>query len=83
MGCPDADEPAVRGLARILGVRYLLHAGLQRSFGPSPRLDAGVELVHAVSMLPLTRLPRHRRTAELSAGLALGIALLDFSGVRR
>jgi hypothetical protein len=81
VGAPDRDDRRVRRIARVLGVRLVLQAGLDLAWGRRTRgFDVAVELTHAASMLPAAVLwPAHRRTACVSAALATGIALLDLS----
>ena len=75
----------MRRTVRVLAGRYVVQAiggrWLHRAW--VPRADAAVDLVHAVSMLGLAGLvPRHRRLALLSAGLATGLAAADLGGRR-
>lgn len=82
VGAPDRDDRRVRLVARVLGTRLVLQAGLDVARGRRTRtLDLAVELTHAASMLPAAVLwPQHRRAALASAAIATGIALLDVSG---
>lgn len=78
--------PATRrvlALSRLLGARYVGQAALARGVPHDPRIDATIEAVHAVSMLPLARLDRrHTRLALLSAGVAALLAASDQAGGR-
>lgn len=80
------DTQDVRRVVRVLGGRYLLQA----TFGSAlhrrwvPAADAGVDLVHALSMIGLARWsPRHRRLAGVSAAAALIFAAADLADGRR
>ena len=79
VGGPDRDDRRSQRVARALGARLVLQAGLDLALGPrTRRADVAVELTHATSMLPAALLwPAHRRSALASAALAVGIALLD------
>lgn len=81
VGAPDQDDGRVRQVTRVLGVRMVAQAGLHVVRGRrTPALDVVVELTHALSMLPAAVLwPTHRRSASVSAAIAAGIAVLDFS----
>jgi hypothetical protein len=82
VGAPDRDDRRVHGVARALGARLVLQAGLDLALGPrTRRADVAIELTHATSMLPAALLwPVHRRPALASAASAAGIALLDVAG---
>jgi hypothetical protein len=79
LGAPDQSDRRVRLIARALGGRLLLQAGLDVVRGPcARRLDVAIELTHAASMVPAAVIwPVHRRTATASAAIATGIAMLD------
>jgi hypothetical protein len=69
--CPDLPEDR-RWVVRVLGTRLVVqHATLLvapvRPFLP---IAVTVEGLHAVSMLPLLGLPRYRRAALVSGGIA-------------
>jgi hypothetical protein len=76
----DAVDPvfprARLWVARLLGARLVAeHAALL--IAPEPpvvRLASAVELVHAASMVPVLLLPRYRRAAWLSGGIAAACA---------
>jgi hypothetical protein len=76
---PDHADPRVRAVARVLGARLLAQAGLDLARpGRSHRLDVGVEVTHAASMLPVALRSRtHRRAASASAAVATGLASCD------
>lgn len=75
VGAQDADETAVHGVARVLGGRYVLQGVVGH---PRGRVGAAVEVSHAASMVPFAlRSPHHRRSALVSAGAAVAVALLD------
>ena len=61
-----------RWVVRLLGVRLLAqHAAVLAS--PQPpvlRLAAGVDLLHAATMVPLLRSPRYGRAARISGAVA-------------
>ena len=84
VGAPDHSDRRVQVIARILGLRLVLQAGLDAARGRSTRdLDVAVELTHAASMLPVAVIwPWHRRSASVSAALATGIAVLELAGRR-
>lgn len=71
-----------RLVVRVLGGRYLVQSAggyaLNRRWVPA--LDAGIDLVHALSMTGLAVwAPRHRRLALLSATTAITFAATDLS----
>lgn len=77
-GSPDG--PGVRRTVRVLGARYLVQAiaGSRLHGSWVPEADAGVDLVHAASMLAVAgALPRHRQLALASAATAVGFAAAD------
>ena len=84
VGAPDHDDPGVRAVTRLLGLRLVLQAGVAaHRGGRSRRWGAAVELTHAASMVPVVVLrPAHRRSASVSAVAATGIALLDLVDAR-
>ena len=63
-------------VVRVLGARLVAqHAALL--VAPEPpvvRLASAVELVHAASMVPVLLLPRYRRAAWISGGIAAAYA---------
>ncbi len=69
--CPEYPRSRV-WVVRVLGARLLLqHAAVLAR--PGVRLvgvASGVDLLHAASMVPLLRLPRYRRAALVSGGVA-------------
>lgn len=82
------DSRGSRRVVRILGARYLLQAiggtALQRPWVPAA--DAGVDVVHAASMLGVAAVaPLHRRLAFTSCVVATGFAAADLydDGSRR
>ena len=80
-GARDAHDPAVLAAARVLGLRYLVHALLDTATGRHPAADAAIELLHAGSMVRVAAgSTRHRRTAIISAICAAGVAGLDLVG---
>ena len=69
--------PAARlWIARLLGARLVAQHALvlARPDGARLRLGAGVDVLHAASMLPVLALPRYRRAALVSGGLEIGRA---------
>ena len=64
-------------VARVLGARLLAqHTMVLARPGPRTlRLAAAVDELHAVSMLPALAVPRYRRAALVSGGLAAGYVL--------
>jgi hypothetical protein len=85
VGGPDQEGPRAAEIARALGARWLVQAGLDAALGPrTRRVDVAVEVAHAASMLPAARIwPAHRRSALASAACAAGISLLDVGRARR
>jgi hypothetical protein len=74
-----ADDRTLR-VVRILGARYVAQAlaGTMVRRPWVPAVDASVDLVHAASMVALTRLlPAHRRLAAGSAVAAVLFAAAD------
>lgn len=70
-----------RVLTRVLGGRYLGQGGLGLLQPHDPRVDAGIDLLHAGSMLPVACVARqHARLALLSAGVAVALAGADLTG---
>jgi hypothetical protein len=80
--------PDRRWLVRVLGAR-LVTQNVVVLLAPEPRVvraAATVELLHAASMLPVLLLPRYRRAAWISGGIAAayaGLAPVLRSGSRR
>ena len=75
-----ADTRWTRGFTRILGARYVVQSsvGLLDQKPWVPAVDAGVDLVHAATMLGLAAVsPRHRSVALVSAGAAVAFAVVD------
>lgn len=64
-------------IARVLGARLVAqHAAVLASPGPSTiRPAAAMDGLHAASMLPVLCLPRYRRAAMITGGLAAAHAL--------
>jgi hypothetical protein len=81
VGAPDRDDHLSRVVVRVLGLRLVLQAGLDAGrWQPVRAVDAAVELAHAASMLPVAMIwPAHRRSASVSAAVAVGIAVLDLT----
>ena len=79
IGGRDRDDPRAAVIARVLGARLLVQAGVDAALGPrTRRVDVAVELTHAASMLPAALIwPTHRRSALVSAACGGGVALLD------
>ena len=79
IGGRDWDDPRAAVIARILGARLLVQAGVDAALGPrTRRVDVAIELTHAASMLPAAMIwPTHRRSALVSAACGGGVALLD------
>lgn len=71
----------VRLLSRVLGLRYLAQGAIDLTLRPDRRVDIAIEVVHALSMLPLARPGRpHARLALLSAGVAATLAAAETAG---
>lgn len=70
----------VRAVARVLGARHLVQAGLTYSGGPGLHvLGADVDLLHSASMVLLGVFAgRYRRPALTSAVIALTFAVLEY-----
>lgn len=64
-------------IARVLGARLLAQHALVlvRPDGTSLRLASVVDGLHAASMLPVLALPRYRRAALVTGGLAAASAM--------
>jgi hypothetical protein len=80
-----ADGIGVRGTTRVLGLRYVVHALVERRLDRrwARELGAAVELLHGGSMLVLAgTVPRHRRLALVSAAIAVSLAADDLTGQR-
>jgi hypothetical protein len=76
------DSGGVRSVVRVLGARYVIQAAggsaLHRWWVPA--LDAGVDVVHALSMTGVALwAPKHRRLAVFSATAALCFAAADLN----
>ncbi|RBY75176.1 hypothetical protein DQ239_17725 [Blastococcus sp. TF02-09] len=71
-----------RWLVRALGARMLAqHAAVLARPGPTVlTAAAGVDLLHAATMLPFVASPRYGRAARLSGAVALASALLARRG---
>lgn len=92
MGPPGAAPTRTSdAVARLLGARCLAQAVVGATVGRrSParrravrRADAGVEALHAASMVLLAvAAPRWARPALMSAGVASGLAVLDARAAR-
>ena len=80
-----AETRTSRTLTRVLGARYLAQGGL-RVVGRKPwsaEVDAGVDALHAASMVGLAVLSsRYRRVALVSAAAAAAFASADLRGQR-
>ncbi|MGA0568609.1 hypothetical protein ACO2Q7_14860 [Rathayibacter sp. KR2-224] len=74
---PDTTETVV---ARVLGARHLVQAGLTRRAGSGLHvLGADVDLLHAASMLLLGALDRkHRRAAFTTAAVAFIFCFCEY-----
>ncbi|MBO0845920.1 MAG: hypothetical protein J2P22_10930 [Nocardioides sp.] len=83
VGGPDREDPGVRLLARVLGLRLVLQAAADLAFGPRTRRPGiAVDLAHAASMVPvIVRSEVHRRTALTSAAVAMSTVALDLAEV--
>jgi hypothetical protein len=81
-----ASTQQARGMARILGARQLLQAGLLARSGTTRsalRLAGAVDGAHAASMVGLAwRRPEHRLLALLSAGAGAGFCCWELSASR-
>ena len=77
-----------RWLVRVLGARMVAQNAVVL-LAPEPsvvRAASAVELLHAASMLPVLLLPRYRRAAWISGGIAAASAAVGpaaRSGLRR
>ena len=81
-----ADTRTSRAVTRVLGARYLAQGGLgvadRKSWPPS--WDAGVDALHAASMVGLAAIShRYRGVALVSAGAAVAFAVADLRRDRR
>lgn len=75
-GSPPSSRVLV--VARLLGGRYAVQGALGLVVRHDKRIDAGVELLHAASMLPLARPGRpYARAALFSAAVASVLAATD------
>jgi hypothetical protein len=66
-------------VARLLGARLVAQHGTLL-VAPHPRLlrqSSAVDVLHAASMVPVLLLPRYRRAALISGGVAVGHALAE------
>jgi len=73
-------------VVRVLGARQITQAGLALAFsgGPWPGLGAGVDALHALSMIPLVlATPRWRRPALVSGLTAAAFAGAGVLAARR
>jgi hypothetical protein len=85
-----AGDPAPPGVVRVLGLRMAAQAALAglalgAGRGVKAVLKAGatVDALHAASMMAVAAgMPRYRRSALISGGLATGSALLGWAGGR-
>lgn len=70
----------VRAVARVLGTRHLVQAGVTASAGPGLHvLGADVDLLHSASMVLLASVARrHRRAALTSAAIAAAFAVCEY-----
>jgi hypothetical protein len=75
--CPEFPESRM-WVVRVLGARLVAqHAFvLVAPERPAARAASAVDLLHAVSMLPLVASPRYRRAALISGGVAAAYAAL-------
>ena len=84
-------DPTTVRVVRVLGARQVTQAGLAqlwlaRSFpaGPLAGLGAGVDALHALSMVPLAlATPRWRRPALVSGLMAIAFAAAGVLAARR
>ena len=81
IGGPDRDDPRAGVIARVLGARLLVQAGVDAALGPrTRRVDVAVELTHFASMLTAALIWQTlRRSALVSAACGGGVALLDLA----
>lgn len=78
--------PAAVTVARVLGARHLVQAGVTAfaPAGPIVGLGAVVDVMHASSDAALAAVaPRWRRAALIDACLAVGLAAAGWGGRRR
>jgi hypothetical protein len=83
---PGDDSAGTRRTVRVLGARYVVQAAggalVRRRWVPTA--DAGVDVVHAVSMAGIAAFsPRHRRLAFTSLAAAVAFAAADLGDDRR
>lgn len=72
--------PRILAWTRLLGARYLAQGTFDARVAHDRRLDTGVELLHAASMLALARESRRPgRPALLSAAVALLLGAVDWA----
>ena len=77
---PGDDSAGTQRVVRVLGARYIVQAvgGALARRPWVPAADAGVDVVHAVSMAGIAALaPRHRRLALASLTAAIAFAAAD------
>jgi hypothetical protein len=79
-------DPATLRVVRVLGARQLAQAGLALAFPAEPLLGlgAGVDALHALSMVPVAAAaPRWRRPALVSGLMAAAFAAAGVLAARR
>jgi hypothetical protein len=78
-------DDAVQGVMRILGARHLVQAAAVGLTGGKLHSAGGVvDLLHAGSMVALAAMDaRRRRTASVSACVALAFAVAEFAAAAR
>ncbi len=79
-------DPTTLRVVRVLGARQLAQAGLALAFPAEPLLGlgAGVDALHALSMVPLAvATPRWRRPALVSGLMAAAFAAAGVLAARR
>ena len=79
-------DPTALRVVRVLGARQLAQAGLALAFPAEPLLGlgAGVDALHALSMVPLAvATPRWRRPALVSGLMAAAFAAAGVLAARR
>jgi hypothetical protein len=79
-------DPATVRVVRVLGARQLTQAGLALAFPAEPLLGlgVGVDVLHALSMVPVAAaVPRWRRPALVSGLMAAAFAAAGVLAARR
>ena len=81
----EDPPPRVRWVARVLGGRHLVEAGLELTHGPRWRTAGGVvDAIHSATAVGFAAVdPRWRRAALTDAAIAAGFAAVGLAGAGR